>query len=602
MSGQTDRQSSHEELLTGARSELGTALYQSLPAVYRTRDENHHLREYLDACGGLLDDLRKLIDQRLTDSFPSSKGFQPWLLPYVADLLGVPLAALDDEALTAEVQNAIRWRQRKGTLPTAREIVEVLGQFRRDGQRKESLGQLIEINEGWKRVARTPRVGDRYRAERSEQVEPTQETPSPMPAARTPRVRRPLSNPESATLAQNGPYQDRRPRTPDLRPIDLIKGHAHPRSVLVFVPNFCGFFFPGWRASSANETLAGSSTEQAPLEKANCIIDGTLIIDADYVTIRCCAIKMLEIGRVPLCLRIEDSLIDTITVSGQLTPGNMLHRWGIALVGVTVLTTLSLDALQNTQTQDKHVFASDCLLPTAMNPVNLATRFCAQQPKTDADAAWPFISRSWGEPGCGVLAPDAPESLRSGSEDGGELGAYHHRRYVLRERAIVSKLEEYLPLGSRVVVIPTSELSQWPKRPQTPPQGGRVNLEILPIDKDTPPLDLVKENVAVRLSGRDSSSPAGSPLASYEFTILPGWFEELITPKPVPPLNPTEPPLPSRGSHAELAVLDLTGTQSLGTLKENQGLRLSGQGSADETGTITDYDFILLPGLLGEEP
>lgn len=493
---------------TNQRTVLGTALYQSLPAVYRTRDESGHLREYLDACGALLDDLRGLIDQRLADSFPSSPGFQPWLLPYVADLLGVPLQALDDEALSAEVKSAIRWRQRKGTLPTAREIVEVLGQFIRDGHRQKenepafALEKLLRIDEGWKRVARTPRVGKRYEQERKDTLEPrpTPEVPLPMPAARTPRVNSPLksSGDDTPRIARSDPFHDRWPRTPDMRPIDLRRGHAHPRSVLVFVPNFCGFFYPGWEGSQPRG-------EMALLE--DLIIPDSLTV-ANNVTLRRCAVQEIVLQK-DCTLTLEDCLVGSIhPAADSPTPVGT-----VCLAGVTVLTALNA----------KIVRSIDSLLPASIDraPDKLKSRNTELFALTPG-SAWPLLSTVWGRLGCGVLAPDAPESLRSGAEDGGELGAYHHRRYVLRERAIVSKLEEYLPLGSRVVVIPTAALPSEQKQPL--PQGApKADLVVCGMDNHQP-LQAVKAGTPFRLSGVNSSPK--EDITEYDFTLVPGWFGE----------------------------------------------------------------------------
>ncbi|NNK00749.1 MAG: hypothetical protein HKP58_10080, partial [Desulfatitalea sp.] len=40
-----------------------------------------------------------------------------------------------------------------------------------------------------------------------------------------------------------------------------------------------------------------------------------------------------------------------------------------------------------------------------------------------------------------------------GAEDGGELGAYHHRRYCGRQDAVVEKLKAFLPVGTIPVLI-----------------------------------------------------------------------------------------------------------------------------------------------------
>lgn len=73
-----------------------------------------------------------------------------------------------------------------------------------------------------------------------------------------------------------------------------------------------------------------------------------------------------------------------------------------------------------------------------------------------------FYASSFGAPGCGVLHPEAPERICFGAEDGGEMGAYHHRRYCLREHAVRSKLDEFLPVGTRPVLVRDERLTHAP--------------------------------------------------------------------------------------------------------------------------------------------
>ena len=65
---------------------------------------------------------------------------------------------------------------------------------------------------------------------------------------------------------------------------------------------------------------------------------------------------------------------------------------------------------------------------------------------------------NFGEPGAGVLHPSAPATVRLGAEDGGEMGAYHGRRYSLAAEAVRLKLEDFLPLGLEAVLIPDPRL------------------------------------------------------------------------------------------------------------------------------------------------
>ncbi|MDH3511112.1 MAG: hypothetical protein OER85_09710 [Gammaproteobacteria bacterium] len=136
-------------------SRLGAQLYQLLPEVYRTRDKtagqagvssgDESLAKYLDAHGHLLDLIHATLEQQLSDVLPESS--QDWLLPYFAQLLAANMVSPEPDGRHAEVTHAVSWRQRKGTLKCAEEIAEAVGQME------------VEIQEGWKRVAMTPRIG-----------------------------------------------------------------------------------------------------------------------------------------------------------------------------------------------------------------------------------------------------------------------------------------------------------------------------------------------------------------------------------------------------------------------------------------------------------
>ncbi len=64
-----------------------------------------------------------------------------------------------------------------------------------------------------------------------------------------------------------------------------------------------------------------------------------------------------------------------------------------------------------------------------------------------------FYSTEFGDPGCGVLRRFAPSRIRTGAEPGGELGAYNHCHYCMREDALLDKLREFLPAGMEPVLI-----------------------------------------------------------------------------------------------------------------------------------------------------
>lgn len=252
---------------------LGAQLYRSLPEVYRTRDESGDLRLYLDACGALLDRIRAALEQRLADAFPDHPDCQPWVLPYLAQLLDVKLVAPSESEWREEVARAIALRQRKGTLAALEELVQVLGRFDWEADHPgfaPALSSLLQ--EGWKRVATTPRVGEPLLpaevvgALPLPEGEEARKHPSRM--ARHPalpavtvdfryasrKVRR-TTGPDAGTLVQANPhgvpvapgrYDDVSRRTVDLRHPTARQGHAHPRRVLLFALPRVGFFLPGW--------------------------------------------------------------------------------------------------------------------------------------------------------------------------------------------------------------------------------------------------------------------------------------------------------------------------------------------------------------------
>jgi hypothetical protein len=68
----------------------------------------------------------------------------------------------------------------------------------------------------------------------------------------------------------------------------------------------------------------------------------------------------------------------------------------------------------------------------------------------------------FGEPGCGVLDPVTPDAIRFGAEDGGEMGACHHKLYSLKAEAVLDKMREFLPVGIEPVLIPDPRLLHVP--------------------------------------------------------------------------------------------------------------------------------------------
>jgi hypothetical protein len=69
-----------------------------------------------------------------------------------------------------------------------------------------------------------------------------------------------------------------------------------------------------------------------------------------------------------------------------------------------------------------------------------------------------FYSQTLGDYGCGVLTPTAPQQICFGSEDGSEMGAFHHRHYSIGTIAVIDKLNDFLPVGITPVIIPDERL------------------------------------------------------------------------------------------------------------------------------------------------
>lgn len=263
-------------------------LAEWLPEVWRERDGpgvgggQGALEKLLAVYGELLDALRETLDQRLADNFPDPDPdrhhCQDWLLPYFAQLLDARLVSPDVTGRRRELRDAVAWRQRKGTRVSVEKVAEAVGQFE------------VEVQEGWQRVAVTPRLdrpllpeavfGEdaidpragagalarhpglpaatidlRYcsRVVRTDDANPAAHRTrfpgeeKPLPWRQIHRHGVPCGPHPAAAPAERSPsgphsYLDVSRRTADLRTPDGRRGHAHPRRVLLYLPPPDGFF------------------------------------------------------------------------------------------------------------------------------------------------------------------------------------------------------------------------------------------------------------------------------------------------------------------------------------------------------------------------
>ncbi len=492
-------------------TDTGKQLYGILPEVYRTRDSAEaggegDLARYLDTCGELLDRIRATLDQRLADSFPDNPpeglSCQSWLIPYFAQLLDVRLVSPDEKGRRDEVANAVAWRQRKGTLTAIEQIAEAVGQME------------VEIQEGWRLTAVTPRIGMprlpagalgeeplfddfrqhalwaarhpdlptstvdfRYPARAMEVAVPAGEFPSNPAAKLTTFAGTPVwwrqVNPHGAPCFP-GSFDDVSRRTVDLRTPDWRQGHIHPKRVILHAPPPLGFFEPGLFPVHSGDMLLDEKKEHL-LE--DIVIDGTLTVSAGTVKMRRCAVRALEVtlpaGDIdePV-VDARECLFDKVAVPG-------LARFEYC----TILGKCECGRIQ----------ASDCLFAGQLNlnsgllkhphcirfsripPGVLATALLTHRNTTGRPVFYAFefdeggavVRRTarFGEPGCGVLHPATPEAVRFGAEDGGEMGAHHGWRYSLLMAAVLDKLKEFLPVGMEAVIVPDLRLHRAPISP-----------------------------------------------------------------------------------------------------------------------------------------
>ena len=99
-------------------SEKRVPLYDRLPEIYRIRDQEQdppdQLKNYLGIVEDTFGEIHKNIESLYHDLFIET--CDPWVIPYIGDLLGVTHLKGDSWSLRADVADTIALRRRKGTL------------------------------------------------------------------------------------------------------------------------------------------------------------------------------------------------------------------------------------------------------------------------------------------------------------------------------------------------------------------------------------------------------------------------------------------------------------------------------------------------------
>lgn len=561
----------------------GALLPQWLPAVWRERDQHGDLEKLLSVYGELLDALHNTVIQLHDDAFAvEDPGFsgrgdssvemgrcQDWLLPYLGQLMDVRQVSPSADGRNAEVRDAIFWRQRKGSRVAVERIAETIGQFE------------VEVQEGWKRVAISPRVDRPLLPEPVYGEPPIPETATAAMRARHPglptatldlrycsrAVRSDATNPAARQTRFAGTllhwrqaqrhgvpcapasFQDVSRRTPDLRTpprrsVTIDRGGFHPRKVLLYTGPAPGFFSPQpdnirWTALAplVAEATAIDLEDWSEDEHVSCTLDGLRLVvgrsrwdgrDLPLIQLTGLGAAPLRVRGVveltePALYRFENLWLDNrlhidagvaqltgcaarefhvstaerdqpvIDARGCLFKRLLAPRGLLRLEYVTVLERLVAERLRasdcilnpplHRDTIDDDVPEAGCLrysrvfhIPSAPDPGDAMLindpLWVAQGKRSALRVHAPscvtlpalFWSETFGEPGCGVLHPDAYPVLRNGAEDGGEMGGGHDLHLVLRERAALDKLKDFLPLGIEAILVADKTLTCAPPR------------------------------------------------------------------------------------------------------------------------------------------
>ncbi len=161
----------------------------------------------------------------------------------------------------------------------------------------------------------------------------------------------------------------------------------------------------------------------------------------------------------------RDSLIGSIAAEGRVTLDGVTVLGGCSAPSIRANETILAASLTLTAPASR-----SCLrysrapegLPDGVKVHAVTTLAPLFEPSLDCPRPADPGAVAWGRPGCGVLDPDAPAAIRRGAEDGGELGAYHHRSHAAIPSAVATKLGDLLPVGIEPVVVLDRRLRQSP--------------------------------------------------------------------------------------------------------------------------------------------
>ena len=468
-------------------SRLGEQLYRLLPEVYRTRDKKtgqagvgsgiEDLAKYLDAHGHLLDLIHATLEQQLRDALPKSS--QDWLLPYFAQLLAANIVSPESDGRHAEITHTVSWRQRKGTLKCAEEIAEAVGQME------------VEIQEGWKRVAMTSRIGMPLIPARVwddtldiDMTVPSEATRHPtLPAAmvdlrRSSRAVEALSTNPAARISSfggvkqtwrqtnrhgvpcfPGSFDDVSRRTVDIRTPNSGKGHYHHKRLLAYAPPPTGLFPFDPLIRTWDEALQENFidvkhesgvliysnrtdriieiTDKVTLEKKQYRIEGINfqseleIPEGGKLELFGSEVKKVSVNTFStdeFLLTATDCLFDELSSEGR-----------VELDSCTVLVMAYLNTLEAIDCIFMGIEDTEITGKIAYSRIPENAQISSDRKKMFIksnlqDATQPvtdhpqFISGQSSLASRAVLSPQTPKSIYEGASDQGEMGYYHRGR------------------------------------------------------------------------------------------------------------------------------------------------------------------------------
>jgi len=499
------------------------------PAARRTAGEllshaeNGDLARYLLACGDVLDLLHETLAQRRADCFPDNPpegpACQDWLLPYFARLLDVRLVSPHVAGRRDEVADAVWLRQRKGTLVAVDRVVEAITQSEsvvHEGWRRVVTSYRVDRPLLPARVlgeAAEPDPADRLAMARHpglpaasldlSRVSRAVRTDADNPAAQLSdfsgrRYDRPREDDRAAARERTptpwriaerhavpcflDSYEDASRRSVDLRTPTPHQGLHHPKRLIVHVPPPFGLFPPASESvpyvpgetetvhdGDGSKEITGDIALNSPGEHRfeRVRLTGTLTVTAGRTVLRQVAVRELRV-----------SVPGDIDGAPVLDARDCLFGRLVVLAGTARLeycTVLEDAEVRERLLASEGLFAGDLVmglepagcLRFSRAPRGFLDSVPAAQVRRHAVTSDPpvFVSATFGEAGCGVLADSAPDSIARGAEDGTEMGAYHAWRYAAEAAAVADKLADFLPVGLSAVVRHDPRLLRTPPRP-----------------------------------------------------------------------------------------------------------------------------------------